>query len=150
MAEKGSNQGEILFRLSPWGVTLEGLLQTASEMYVPDPALGDVLPRVKEEILKALADPNVQALVLAAVLLEEEAKRGRIPALRDRYGDDPVELLADELLGIEIAEYIGGRRALFEFYRFDRLKPGILKALPPFLDDAIGGLLAGVLVKVCS
>lgn len=140
----------ILLRLRPWGITLEGMLETALQMYIPDPALGDIVPRVKEELEKALADPNVQALILGALLLEEAVRRGEIPALEGRYSEDPVELLADELLGLEIAQYLGGRRALFEFYRFDRQKPGILRVLPPFLDDAIGGLLAGILVRVCS
>jgi phosphatidylglycerophosphatase A len=54
------------------------------------------------------------------------------------------------MLGIQIATYIAGTRALFEFERFDRKKPGILGKLPPFLDDVIGGLISGALVKVCS
>ena len=70
--------------------------------------------------------------------------------LKEDYKKDPVHLIADEMLGIQIASYIGGSRALFEFERFDKMKPGILKNLPPFLDDVIGGLVSGVLVKICS
>jgi phosphatidylglycerophosphatase A len=53
-------------------------------------------------------------------------------------------LVADEILGIAIANYIGGARGVFEFVRFDQAKPGILKKLGPITNDAIGGLVAGV------
>ncbi len=52
-------------------------------------------------------------------------------------------LVADELIGIAIATYIGGSRGMFEFVRFDQAKPGILKQLPPLTNDAIGALVAG-------
>ena len=61
-----------------------------------------------------------------------------------------MHLIADELLGIQIAQYIAGSRALFEFTRFDKEKPGILTELSPIMDDVIGGLIAGVLVEACS
>ncbi len=53
-------------------------------------------------------------------------------------------MVADEILGIAIANYIGGARGVFEFVRFDQAKPGILKKLGPITNDAIGGLVAGV------
>jgi phosphatidylglycerophosphatase A len=43
-----------------------------------------------------------------------------------------------------IANYIAGAKGIFEFIRFDQAKPGILKKLGPILNDAIGGLIAGV------
>lgn len=141
---------KVLEELSRWGVALKDLVETAMEMYVFDPSFGDIRPKLEEELLRVLADPNVESLLVAALCLEEKAQKGEIESLRLRYADDPVELLADEILGLQIAQYIGGTRALFEFYRFDRKKPGIIGSLPPFLDDAIGGLLAGVLAKVCS
>ena len=52
--------------------------------------------------------------------------------------------MADELIGLAIANYIGGARGMFEFVRFDQAKPGILKKLPPLTNDAIGALVAGV------
>jgi len=53
-------------------------------------------------------------------------------------------LVADELLGLTIANYIAGAKGIFEFIRFDQAKPGILKKLGPISNDAIGGLIAGV------
>jgi alpha-ribazole phosphatase CobZ len=61
---------------------------------------------------------------------------------------DPVYILSDELIGMSIAEYIGGKKALFNFVRYDQIKPGILKNLGVFLDDAIAGLIAGCMTKL--
>lgn len=144
----------IVKRLAERGISVEEMVSTATSMYVPDPSIGteqEVSERIRQELLKVLEDPNVAALLLAALKLEEAGGRGAIPRITvDRYRSDPVELVADEILGLQIAQYIGGSRALFEFYRWDRQKPGLLASLPPFLDDALGGLLAGVMVKVCS
>jgi len=52
-------------------------------------------------------------------------------------------LIADEIMGVALATYIGGSRAMFEFVRFDQAKPGILKKLPPLTNDTIGALVAG-------
>ncbi|HEX68427.1 MAG TPA: hypothetical protein ENG13_05150 [bacterium] len=74
---------------------------------------------------------------------------GKVPSeLKEVYERDGVELVADEIRGKEIAQYLGGTLALFEFYRCDRNKYGILKELPPFLDDAIAGLLSGIMVRL--
>ncbi len=64
--------------------------------------------------------------------------------------DDPVFLLSDEIIGMAIAECIGGTYARFEFTRYDQKKPGILSKLGPFLDDAIAGLIAGCTSRLYS
>ncbi|HUT17191.1 MAG TPA: phosphatidylglycerophosphatase A, partial [Acidobacteriota bacterium] len=75
---------------------------------------------------------------------QEDAEKGLIPGLtKERFMGRP-GLVADELLGLAIANYIAGVRGVFEFTRFDRAKPGILKKLGPITNDAIGGLVAGV------
>ncbi len=141
-------------RLVKEGINLEDLINTALEMYIPHPKLGtkeEMVRKLREEFKKTFQDVNVCALVIAGLYLEEAGKKGLIPGLSGKeYKKDPVHLIADELLGIQIAQYIAGSRALFEFERFDKKKPGILKKLPPIMDDIIGGLIAGVLVKVCS
>jgi len=141
-------------RLAKEGINLKDLINTALEMYIPHPKLGtkeEMVRKLREEFKKTFQDVNVCALVTAGLYLEEVGKKGLIPGLsKEEYEKDPVHLIADELLGIQIAQYIAGSRALFEFERFDKKKPGILKKLPPIMDDVIGGLITGVLVKVCS
>jgi len=128
---------EILKKLESKGITLEKMLDTALELYI-----GEEPKKVREELhglmLKYLSDINVQALLTAALLLEENF----------RVEGDPVNLVADELIGINIAEYIGGKMALFNFFYYDTKKPGILAELSPFLDDAIGGFIAGCMTRL--
>jgi len=141
-------------RLAKKKINLEDLINTALEMYIPQARLGskkEMAEKLRKEFKKAFQDINICTLVIAGLYLEKTGKKGLIPGLSGKeYEKDPVHLIADELLGIQIAQYIAGSRALFEFERFDKKKPGILKTLPPIMDDVIGGLIAGVLVKVCS
>ena len=129
--------GDVLQRLESRGITIQAMLNTALELYI-----GDERERVREELrklmLRYLDDPNVQALLVAALLLDENFE----------VEGDPVNLAADELIGIDIAEYIGGKMALFNFFYYDTRKPGILAELPPFLDDAIGGFIAGCMTRL--
>jgi alpha-ribazole phosphatase CobZ len=128
------------------GITLESLIDSALEMYVPHPGVETeekAAELLKEEFLDILKDVNVNTLIVAAFHAQEEAENGRIPGLtKERFMGRP-GLVADELIGIAIATYIGGSKGMFEFVRFDQAKPGILKELPPLTNDAIGALVAG-------
>ena len=117
------------------------IVSTAMELYVPHGMeANEAAPRIREKITRALTDPNVSSLLLGAVLLEDELYWKR---KNSEIQDDPVFLLSDEIIGMAIAECIGGTYARFEFTRYDQKKPGILKTLGPFLDDAVAGLIAG-------
>ena len=77
--------------------------------------------------------------------MEEDGERGLIPGISKReFEKDPRWLVADEVLGMAIANYIGGSKGVFEYIRFDKAKPGILKKLGPIADDIIAGLLGGI------
>ncbi|AFL96213.1 putative phosphatidylglycerophosphatase A [Thermococcus cleftensis] len=127
----------LIRRLNERGITLNAMLETAMELYI-----GEEREKVREELkelmLRYLDDINVQALLTAALLLEENFE----------VDGDPVNLVADELIGISIAELIGGKMALFNFFYYDTRKPGILAELPPFLDDAVGGFIAGCMTRL--
>ncbi|WP_297502031.1 alpha-ribazole phosphatase CobZ [Thermococcus sp.] len=129
--------GELLQRLEEHGITLDSMLDTAMELYIGNNP-GETRKRLKTLVLRYLKDINVQALLMAALLLEGDFE----------VEGDPVNLVADELIGIDIAEYIGGKMALFNFFYYDTRKPGILAELPPFLDDAVGGFIAGCMTKL--
>jgi alpha-ribazole phosphatase CobZ len=127
-------------RLEERGISLLSMVDAAMALYVPHGvAAGEARRAIEERLVKAMQDPNVSSLLLGAVLLEEELCTGKPGTI----GDDPVFLLSDEILGMAIAEYIGGTCARFEFTRYDQEKPGILSRLGPFLDDAVAGLIAG-------
>ena len=136
----------LLGYLEKKGISLESLIDSAIEMYVPHPGVETeekATQQFKEEFFDALSDVNVSTLIVAAFHAQEEAENGRIPGLtKERFMGRP-GLVADELIGIAIATYIGGSKGMFEFVRFDQAKPGILKKLPPLTNDAIGALVAG-------
>ncbi len=136
----------LLTYLKDKGITLQSLIESALEMYVPHPGVETQEKATKlltEELLDILTDVNVSTLIVAAFHAQEEAENGRIPGLsKERFLGRP-GLVADELIGIAIATYIGGSKGMFEFVRFDQAKPGILKKLPPLTNDAIGAIVAG-------
>jgi len=137
----------LLRYLEERGIKLNDLISTALELFVPHPGVETkekATEILKEEFHDALSDVNVSCLEVACFRLEEDAKSGLVPGLtRERFMGRP-GLVADELLGMTIADYIAGAKGIFEFIRFDKAKPGILKKLGPISNDAIGGLIAGV------
>ena len=149
MSNEGSSRATkppLLEYLEKNGVTLDDLVETALKLFVPHPGVEDKEKAVRiitEEFKDAMCDVNVSCLVVACYRAEEDAREGRIPGLtRERFMGRP-GLVADELLGMTIANYIAGARGIFEFVRFDQGKPGILSKLGPITNDAIGGLIAG-------
>lgn len=128
------------------GITLQDLIDSALEMYVPHPGIETVekaIEALKEEFQEILSDPNIATLITAAFHAQEDAEKGLIPGLSIEYFMGKPGLVADELIGIAIATYIAGAKGMFEFTRIDQAKPGILKKLGPLTNDPIGALIAG-------
>ncbi len=140
----------ILERLDERGITVDEMVATGLELYVSvdgeetDDAV--LRTRLAALIRKECGDVNV-ALLLAAALHadEEEIRTGRGGEVG---AQDAACVVADELIGLDIAEYIGGKKAMFNFVYYDTRKPGILNELGVFMDDAIGGLIAGCMTKL--
>jgi len=140
----------ILERLDERGITMAELVETALVLYGPvageERDRASLVESLARLIRKECADPNVALLLAAAIHAEEEEIRtGRAG---DAGAADAACIVADELIGIDIAEYIGGKKALFNFVYYDTRKPGLLGRLGVFLDDAIGGLIAGCMTKL--
>jgi alpha-ribazole phosphatase CobZ len=139
-------QMTLLKYLEAKGITLDDLITTALEFFVPHPGVDSrekAIQILTDEFHNVFSDVDVSCLVVACYLAEDEARAGRIPNLSvERFLGRP-GLVADELLGMTIANYIAGARGVFEFVRFDQQKPGILSKLGPIVNDAIGGLIAG-------
>ena len=140
----------ILERLRERGVQIADIANAAFELFVAAPADAKVKSELRErferEVERACSDLNVSALIYAAMLLDEAVEKGWFGG--EFASSDASCIVADELIGIDIAEYIGGKNALFNFFRYDTKKPGILSRLPVFLDDAVGGLIAGCMSKM--
>jgi alpha-ribazole phosphatase CobZ len=140
----------ILTRLEERGISLEDMVSTALELYVPvegeERGREELKRGLEARIKKECSDVNVALLLAAALHAEEsEIRKGRAGEAGEA---DAACIVADELIGIDIAEYIGGKKALFNFFYYDTRKPGILGRLGVFMDDAIGGLIAGCMTKM--
>ncbi|MCK4475509.1 MAG: adenosylcobinamide amidohydrolase, partial [Methanophagales archaeon] len=138
--DKLSADRPILTRLEERGIYLTDMVSTALELYVPvegedrDRDEEELKKRLEETIRKECSDVNVALLLASAFHLdEEEIRKGRAGKAGET---DATNIVADELIGIDIAEYIGGKKALFNFFYYDTRKPGILGRLDVFMDDA--------------
>lgn len=131
--------------LSKFNITKKDLETTAFKMVIPK-SLNEKKARLRFRSLldKYLDDINVCTLLWAGYLLNEKFNE-KMPEINK---EDPTNLVADEILGMSIANYIGGTNAIFNFRRYDTEKPGILSKLEPMIDDVIGGLIAGIMTKV--
>ena len=158
LVESLSKAGEVksrsfLERLSERGITMDELLETALALHIPhnEREVEIVKQRFVEELTRLADDVNINSLVCSALYLEDLGSSGGIHGLSvNDFNKDAVHILADELIGMAIAEYISGTRGLFNYVRYDRKKPGILASLGPFLDDVVASLVGGVMSSIYS
>src|SRR3989337_1518635 len=136
------------------GLTEDVLVFAAMELYVPHPGVEtkEIAEAVfKRELMHALEDPNLCILLYAGMLLEKAGEKGELPGMsKEIFNKDLTFLIVDEVIGMSIAKYISGDKGIFEYVRFDKLKPGILSKLGPFMDDVIAGLIGGASANMYS
>ncbi len=136
------------------GLSEEVLVSAAMELYVPHPGVEnrEIAEQVfKRELKNALSDPNLCILLYAGMLLEKAGENGELPGMtKETFEKDLTFLIVDEVIGMSIAKYISGDKGIFEYVRFDKLKPGILSKLGPFMDDVIAGLIGGASANMYS
>jgi adenosylcobinamide hydrolase len=142
---------DFIYRLDELGIGVEEMWEAALGLYVPDPSWDTAM--IKARFMMQLSvlrkDINVNAMMFAAINMEDMGNRDEMFGLDNgRFHQDPVHLVADELLGIALAEYIAGTKGLFEYVRYDKKKPGILGTLGPFLDDIVASLIGSIMSRI--
>ncbi len=139
------------YRLDELGIGPEEMWDAAQALYIPDPTWDTEM--IKQKFFRNLTilrkDINVNAMMYAAFAMEDKGNRDDLYGLdQGRFHQDPVHLVADELLGIALAQYIAGTKGLFEYVRYDKKKPGILGTLGPFLDDIVASLIGSIMSRI--
>lgn len=142
-----------LDKLRERGITIDKLLETAMSLHIPDTEhkVEEVEKRFMEELNKLVDDVNINALVCSALFLEDLGSSGGIHGLSvDDFKKDAVHILADEMIGMAIAQYIAGTKGLFNYVRYDSKKPRIIASLGPFLDDVVASLVGAIMSSIYS
>ncbi len=131
----------ILDYLVSEGILIGDLVEAGLELVddVPD----ELKAKMEAQILKSLSDINVILLLFAAMRVEQDLIGSRI-----REIEDSKYLYSGEVLGLAISNQIAGTKAIFNFKRYKDAKPGIIYGLPPMLDDAFAGLIAGCVSRI--
>ena len=143
--------GSFLDQLKKLGITEEKMWAAAMEIYSPNPNWSvSILKDLFHKFMRIYSkDINVSSMIQGAIELERLGNMDMICSMpKGMFAEDPIHLIADEILGMQLAQYISGTRGIFEFHRFDRYKPGIIGELGPFMDDIICGLVGGIMSSI--
>ena len=157
--ELGAAASRLVYSLVRWGDKFdlfERVLVSRSEFIrifrrvleeAPLPVSDGEIAEALDGVLK---DPNVWALILAAAELDALGAAGAIPGLAaEEYRADTARVVADELLGVALADYLGGFNAVLATYWVERLKKrGAIPELSMFSDDVLSALVAGVYLSL--
>lgn len=140
----------LLDRLKERGVTLEDLVHAGmqlSKAYTQARTITSF--SLQKELLKALSDVNVTSLVVAAIRLQDDVGRGAIPELKGKgYGEYPRNFTADKIIGIALANYVAGTAEIRDLSNRDKGELEFTSKVSPFMDNAIRGLLIGIIFRI--
>ncbi len=137
------------------GLSINYLVEIAAEAYkkAPVPGVGEksFKKMFKEELEKVLEDPNVMMVIKAMRLIDLTAPYTK-GVSREALAADSAGIIADELLGYALSNYINGFKGLLSYYWLERLKGKEelkrIGSLPVFTDDLITSLVGSVMSRV--
>ncbi len=137
------------------GVNAEWIIDTALKVYsnapIPSVSTREIRRLVKNKLVQLLKDPNIWSMLMASHCLDNYGLAGTIPGLtRSEYIADSKKIVSDELLGIMLALYVNGWKALFSYYWVDRIKDKLeeFKDKPMFVDDMLASLIGSILSRI--
>lgn len=128
------------------GILIGDLVEAGMGLIDDDLITEELNKKMEAQLLKSLSDINVITLLMAAIRTEQDFAGGRIREID--LSKDSAYLYSDEVLGLAISNQIAGTKAALNFKHYHETKPGIIYGLPPILDDAFTGLIAGCISKV--
>ena len=136
----------ILDYLVSEGIQIGELIEVGMSLLENIETTDELKERLEKQLLKSISDRNINALLISAIRLEEDLQKGRVREIN--LNEKLIHFYPDELIGAAIANQIAGTKALLNFRRYSKEKPGILYGLGPILSNAFAGLIAGCMTKI--
>ena len=136
----------ILDYLVSQGIQIGDMIEVGMSLLENMEETDEVKERLEKQLLKSVSDKNINALLIAAIRLEEDLQKGRVREIN--LNEKLVHFYPDEIIGATIANQIAGTKALLNFRRYAKEKPGILYGLGPVLSNTFAGLIAGCMTKI--
>ena len=145
LEEINLNMG-ILDYLVSEGILIGDMVEVGMSLLENMEPTEELKDNLKKQLLKSMSDKNINALIMGAIRMEEDFQKGRVREIN--LNEKPIHFYPDELIGAIIANQIAGTKALLNFRRYSKNKPGILYGLGPILSNTFAGLIAGSMTKI--
>ena len=139
------NMGVLDYLVSE-GILIGDLIEVGMSLLENAEPTEELKERLEKQLLKSIGDRNINALVMGAIRIEEDLQKGRVREID--LNEKLIHFYPDELIGATIANQIAGTKALLNFRRYSKKKPGILYGLGPILSNTFAGLIAGCMTKI--
>ncbi len=142
---------DFLSLLERKGVTMDDMWSIANDIQRPDRSrdVEGVHRRFVQHLESLKEDVNVNSLVQAAVLMDDEGYRDNIRGLKaGEFPKDLEHLLADEMLGNALMGYLAVNSGPFDLPYNKPIRSGTMEQVGPFLDDILGALVAGAMSRI--
>ena len=136
----------ILDYLVSEGILFGDLIEAGMNLLENMEPTDELKDSLEKQLLKSISDRNINALLIAAIRMEEDFQKGRVREIN--LNEELIRFYPDELIGATIANQIAGTKALLNFRRYSKEKPGILYGLGPILSNTFAGLIAGCMTKI--
>ena len=141
----GLNVG-ILDYLVSKGILIGDVIEVGISLLENMEATDELKDKLEKQLLKSMKDKNINALLIGAIRMEEDFRKGRVREIN--LNEKLIHFYPDELIGATIANQIAGTKAVLNFRRYSKEKPGILYGLGPILSNTFAGLIAGSMTKI--
>lgn len=128
------------------GVLIGDLVELGMELLENTEPTDELKEKLEKQLLKSVSDRNINALIMAAIRLEDDFRKQRVREID--LNEKLVHFYPDEIIGVAIANQISGTKGVLNYRRYSRHKPGILYGLGPILSNTFAGLVAGCMTKI--
>ena len=136
----------ILDYLVSEGIQIGELIEVGMSLLENMEPTDELKDKLEKQLLESISDRNINALLIGAIRMEEDFKKGRVREIN--LNEKLVHFYPDALIGATIANQIAGTKGVLNFRRYSENKPGILYGLGPILSNAFAGLIGGCMTKI--